>query len=161
MVVGTVCAKGQTMSSAGRVLIGQVGRDEGIYAARPSVLGNPFTLDEMSREECIEEYRRHLETAMGAQSSPLRRAVEGLARRVAAGETVVLLCYCSGKACHLEVLRETIERRASLVESLRERAPLPTEVLVSALQDPVAPPSGALLKAEPVVIPHGTSNTDE
>ena len=69
-----------------------------VYIGRPSKWGNPFVIGkDGTRKEVIQKYREWL-----SQHPELIEA----ARRELAGKDLV--CYCAPKACHGDVLIETM-----------------------------------------------------
>lgn len=80
-----------------------------VNIARPSILGNPFFMqDESQREVVIEKYRGWLRSQF-KQRTQVRAAIEQLAARVKAGEHIALQCWCAPCACHGDVLIEAIK----------------------------------------------------
>lgn len=89
------------------VYIGRAVPENGLEA---SALGNPFTLEQYSREEAIKKYRRWLWDKIKAEDAPVLAALSAL------DEDSVLACWCKPKACHGDVVLATWE-------SLRENRP--------------------------------------
>jgi hypothetical protein len=88
------------------------------YIGRGSVFGNPYPVT-MGRDQCIEKFREHLDLCLKqAKEHPLRAAMRELARRVLAGETVYLGCFCKPKACHGDIIKQYVE--GALRAKLRE-----------------------------------------
>lgn len=66
-----------------------------VYVGRPSMWGNPFTVEAHGREQCIALYRQWV---MDPEQATLRE----VARRTLAGRDLV--CWCAPAACHGEIL---------------------------------------------------------
>ena len=82
---------------------------QGEYVGRPSVLGNPFKLTrESEREEVIDKYRQWLKERIRECDSDI---IAELSRLKAIADTgdLVLICWCSPKRCHAEVIKEMLE----------------------------------------------------
>jgi hypothetical protein len=80
---------------------------QGVYIGRPSVLGNPFSVQQYGREQCIEKYRAWLKSEYakhGKVYAEIQRLVE-----IAEQGDLVLVCWCSPEPCHGEVLKRVIE----------------------------------------------------
>ena len=83
----------------------------GVYVGRPSSLGNPFKLEsESERAVVIARYRKWLN-----EQPVTSRAKKELTRLI--GEykktgRLTLICWCSPKACHADVIAEAIMRGA-------------------------------------------------
>ncbi|MFA5347055.1 MAG: DUF4326 domain-containing protein [Methanoregula sp.] len=70
-----------------------------VYIGRPSPFGNPFSIGkDGSREEVIEKYRQWL------QDQP--RLVKIMKRELKGKD---LVCFCSPKPCHGDVIKEVVE----------------------------------------------------
>ena len=94
----------------GEIRIGNRNRgDEGIFVGRPSIFGNEFRADELTRALALELYRNKIDRALQENTGALARAVNQLASRVASGEDLVLVCFCAPlKSCHAEVIRDAV-----------------------------------------------------
>jgi hypothetical protein len=69
-----------------------------VYIGRPSKWGNPFAMrSELDRERVIEQYEEHL------MNSP------HLINQISELKGKDLVCWCSPKACHGDVLKKIIE----------------------------------------------------
>lgn len=84
----------------------------GDYIGRPSVLGNPYPVDErnpqFTRQKVIGYYRDWLKGRLAgrheATLAELRRLVDW-----ATNNDLNLICWCAPLACHGDVLKECIE----------------------------------------------------
>lgn len=74
-------------------------------------LGNPFILsdwrDDKERDRVIEQYKSKLDEDW-THDGPMRRSIQALAARVAAGEHLALRCWCAPRRCHVEIVRDRI-----------------------------------------------------
>lgn len=90
-------------------------RVSGVSIMRPSPLGNPYShlanahgaQAVATREVAIAAYRRWLARAL-RQDGPVWREVQRL-RQLAASGDVVLLCCCTPRPCHGDVLKALLE----------------------------------------------------
>lgn len=71
---------------------------DAVYVGRPTIYGNPYTIEEFGREKCIALYRDY---ALGMmQHKPIfRDAVIDLRGKD-------LVCWCAPEACHADILLE-------------------------------------------------------
>jgi hypothetical protein len=84
--------------------------DKGINVMRPSLLGNPFVIGTHgTREQVIEKYRCWLRDQYRYKTK-VYNALMVLVERVSNGEDIVLVCCCSPKPCHAEVIKDAIFR---------------------------------------------------
>lgn len=89
------CRKGGTPIRSGEIPID---------ISRTSIFGNPFPLEkESDRDNVIELYRLYLHEQRKANTE-VWKAVKEIARRVRNGENIALVCWCSPKACHGDVI---------------------------------------------------------
>lgn len=81
-----------------------------IYIGRGSPLGNPYSIEIVgpSRAEVIELYRVWLEEKIQAENEPVCDALNEIAHLYATGHDVNLVCFCSPRACHGEVIVATL-----------------------------------------------------
>jgi hypothetical protein len=82
--------------------------DEGIYVGRPTALGNPFTVKEFGKGNCINKYEERLWACM-ATDNPVRRGIVALTDRYVADGALTLACWCAPAPCHAEVIARMIE----------------------------------------------------
>lgn len=80
------------------------------------VLGNPYVLkdhrDDRQRADVISRYRAKYEADI-ARQGPMARATEQLAERLRRGERLILMCWCSPRPCHGDLI---LNRIAQLFE---------------------------------------------
>lgn len=75
---------------------------------RASILGNPFPMKkENQRGSVIAYFRQYLEQSRLSRAKEWRE-IERLAQRVADGEKLALMCWCSPKPCHGDIIRNAI-----------------------------------------------------
>lgn len=79
-----------------------IGREVPEFGLPASALGNPFTLEEYSRDEAVEKYREWLVTALAATDAASKNIQDAL---MAINEDSVLVCWCAPQACHGDVVR--------------------------------------------------------
>ena len=70
---------------------------DAIYVGRPSLFGNPFTVEEHGHGTAIERYREWI-------MLPEQAHIREKARDVLRGQN--LLCWCAPKPCHADILLE-------------------------------------------------------
>jgi len=81
----------------------------GIYVGRPSPLGNPFAMQgEATRAQVIRDYEDWLAEQLLDPSSPAHREIHRLAA-LARKQDICLVCFCTPKACHADIIKRTIE----------------------------------------------------
>ena len=83
------------------------GAGAGVYVGRPSVLGNPYRVEDGGRERAVRWYRDWLRAAWkrGRQE---KTELLRLARLYKAHGTLTLVCWCAPQACHAEVIQEAV-----------------------------------------------------
>ena len=75
-----------------------------------SILGNPFVIGEHgTREEVIVKYEEHLDREMSDPSSDISVLIHDLANKSYNGNQINLRCVCKPKACHGDVIKNTID----------------------------------------------------
>jgi hypothetical protein len=93
----------------------------GTYIGRPSVLGNPFThkfggtqarFIVASREDAVKRYNIYIREAYRDNSS-VRDAINYLVKQYLLSGELTLICWCSPKACHGDVLAKLIQEIAA------------------------------------------------
>ena len=96
-----------------QVVNGYTSGFDGFYIGRPgkgktSVLGNPFSLSNYSREDSIEKYRQWLWEHLQDSESPQYLEIKKLATKYKQGSDLTLVCFCKPKACHGDVVKSAI-----------------------------------------------------
>jgi hypothetical protein len=80
----------------------------GKYVGRPSALGNPFRVGrDGTREDVIARYRRWLR-AQWRHGGAVRQELERLAAKYQRDGRLTLLCWCTPRLCHADVIREAV-----------------------------------------------------
>lgn len=79
-----------------------------IYIGRGSPLGNPYPVKEYSRETAIALYGPWLKRQLFDKNEAVIDALDDIANRVMAGETVKLLCFCKPLHCHGDVIKKLV-----------------------------------------------------
>ena len=79
----------------------------GVYVGRPTVLGNPYTLEEYTRPDAIARYRIWLRQQWHLHGE-VHAALLQLARRYKERGELTLACWCAPQRCHAEVIREAV-----------------------------------------------------
>lgn len=83
----------------------------GEYVGRPSPLGNPFPLrDEGEREAVVARFRAHLEGRLATGDPAIRAELNRLYGQAVREGTLRLVCWCSPRRCHAEVVAEVLIR---------------------------------------------------
>lgn len=81
----------------------------GEYIGRPSVLGNPFIIGKNgNRNEIVEKYRQYLWYEIQQENRPICNELNRL-KRLSINESINLICWCSPKKCHGDVVKNCIE----------------------------------------------------
>lgn len=87
--------------------------DRTIYIGRPSLLGNPFTIEgKQTRTAVLKNYTRWLEWKIEMGNAEVVAELDRIASLVLddSGLPVKLLCFCAPQACHGDVLKRVIEQ---------------------------------------------------
>ena len=89
--------------------------EDGVYVGRGrgSVLGNPFSVAEHGRQECLARYRAHLDERLADPGSPEAREIDRLVALHLAGRDLALICWCAPRPCHGEIIRDFVLARAA------------------------------------------------
>ena len=82
-------------------------KGEGVYIGRPSVLGNPFSVEQYGRERCIELYRGWLK-AEYAKRGAVYAEIQRLVALAMQGD-LVLVCWCAPEPCHGDIVKRVVE----------------------------------------------------
>jgi hypothetical protein len=89
-----------------------------VYIGRGSALGNPFRIsDTLSRDDVIRMYTAWLLPRLRRSSKNYDATAHGAMRRILkshrSGNQINLVCFCAPQACHGDVIKRLIERKAS------------------------------------------------
>lgn len=109
-ITGSVRLGNKRTGAAAKPVSGETVID--IDRANP-ILGNPFVLknhrDDAQRAEVIRLYKDKYEADIAGRGA-MAIATEKLAARVRAGEKLILMCWCSPKPCHGNLIVDEINR---------------------------------------------------
>ena len=91
--------------------------DNIIYIGRPSVLGNPFSHLEgtkaqykvQSRDEAVDKYEDWLRSKLNIDKNLTKEMLN--LYKIAKGGDLNLVCWCSPKRCHGDVIKKIIEEK--------------------------------------------------
>lgn len=78
-----------------------------VYIGRPSKWGNPFTVEEYGRAECIRKYEEWVKTQPELMNS--LHELEGK----------ILGCWCKPASCHGDVLLRLIKEQQTSKEGIK------------------------------------------
>ena len=91
---------------------------EDIYIGRGSVLGNPFTHKDVSetkaqyqcasRDEAINNYESYLKEMINRKDKKICDELNRIFKKALLGN-VNLVCFCSPKSCHGDIIKKFIE----------------------------------------------------
>lgn len=82
--------------------------DIGEYVGRPSVLGNPFVINDVyNRKQVIEKYEEWLREKINVDNV-VRNELKRLKEIYEIKGELILVCSCSPKSCHAEVIKKAI-----------------------------------------------------
>lgn len=91
-----------------------------VYIGRGSVFGNPYShlpskfkdiIHCGTREEAIDKYREYFDdiiNSCGCANKEFKKKIRKMVVDLKMGEKVYLVCYCSPKPCHGDVIRDYI-----------------------------------------------------
>lgn len=90
-----------------------------IYVGRGSILGNPYTSIQhgetkaefvcATREEAISNYSSYLRQKIGNKDKEICDELNRIWKIAKSGQQVNLVCYCTPKACHANIIKKTLE----------------------------------------------------
>lgn len=84
----------------------------GRSSTNPSPLGNPFIINAVrTREEACGEYEEYLMKEMNQGNPVIIKELNRIATYVVEGHDVLLRCYCKGKQCHGDFLKQLIDEQ--------------------------------------------------
>lgn len=85
--------------------------DRHFYIGRPSSLGNPFEINHIvDRDDVIAAYEPWLKRKVANKDPVVIAELERIAGKVldGSGKPVYLVCFCSPKPCHGDVIKKLI-----------------------------------------------------
>jgi hypothetical protein len=95
--------------------------DKGIYVGRPTPLGNPFVLEtEADRPRILEQYEQWLDEQLQDPDSAASKEMQRLAD-LATEQDVKLICSCSPRMCHADVIKQRLEGKLGKSKTSIER----------------------------------------
>lgn len=98
-----------------------IGRENNYLGLKESPLCNPFPiLENCSREESIQKFRKHLWERLKADDRGIQQALTLMQILGEKGETVNLTCWCAPLSCHGDVIKRCLKWQA--LERLKNRA---------------------------------------
>ena len=80
-----------------------------VYIGRGTLFGNPFPISASADREKVIALHHAWLNKQRIQRTPHWLAVEGLAKAVAKGDKLALICHCAPLACHGDTLVKAIE----------------------------------------------------
>lgn len=84
-------------------------KGEGVYVGRPSTLGNPFRITKtQTREMAVDRYAIWLIDAIKFEDPVILYELEHLFAPLLRNEPTILICWCSPKLCHADVLKRVL-----------------------------------------------------
>lgn len=98
-----------------------------IYIGRGSILGNPFTHLNLqntkaefhceSRDEAIKNYEDYINDKIKNNDLKICKEIDRLCE-IAKEKDINLVCFCSPKKCHGDIIKKIIEKRIFNLENL-------------------------------------------
>lgn len=86
---------------------------DGEYVGRPSVLGNPFVMkSESDRLSVIEQYEKWITEKLENDEKTIKEFNRLLEKYKSDGK-LTLLCWCSPKKCHADVIKKILMEKIS------------------------------------------------
>jgi len=74
-------------------------------------LGNPFFMEEESqRNQVCDQFEEKLNRDL-AQKGHMSKKIDELAKRLLAGENLILMCWCTPKRCHTHSIEKAVLAR--------------------------------------------------
>jgi hypothetical protein len=96
-----------------KIRVARKGQAQGVYVGRPTLLGNPFRLEnEVQRDQVVNQYATWLQHQIRRGNPEVIRALEELYRTLKLRGNITLLCFCAPRRCHGEIIAEHLKRRA-------------------------------------------------
>jgi hypothetical protein len=84
-------------------------KGDGYYVGRPSALGNPFHMrGEWQRSNVIGRYKLWLERQIRVPKSRACCELMNLVNQYKCGKSITLICWCSPKPCHADIIKSKI-----------------------------------------------------
>jgi len=84
-------------------------KGKGFYVGRPSPLSNPFIItDTQSRDFCIKSYSHMIKNSILNSDFNIISALSNLYSYLIKYGELNLICYCSPKPCHAEIIKKIL-----------------------------------------------------
>jgi hypothetical protein len=84
-------------------------KQKGYYVGRPTVLGNPFPINEdFTREESLQRYSEWLIDAIQTRNPIIIAELHKMEHMLLENHKLDLVCWCAPKACHAELLKKVL-----------------------------------------------------
>jgi hypothetical protein len=84
-------------------------KQDGYYIGRPTVLGNPFKINnDISREESISRYAEWLINAILKRKKIIVNELQKMEHILQEKGKLNLVCWCSPKMCHADLIRQIL-----------------------------------------------------
>lgn len=82
---------------------------EGFYVGRPSPLSNPFIIaGDQTREIVIKQYGNYLINTIKENDVHIITALQNIESYLIDNGKCNLICYCSPKLCHAEIIKQVL-----------------------------------------------------
>ena len=82
---------------------------EGFYVGRPSPLANPFKIEgDQTREIVLQRYGAMLKSAITKRDAQIITALHNIEAYLQEHGKCNLICYCSPKPCHADIIRQVL-----------------------------------------------------
>jgi len=82
--------------------------NDAIYVGRPSPLGNPFTAAEDGRDAAIARFKDWLNLQWSSNNRRVCDEIIRLKTLLIKEESIKLMCWCSPKPCHADVIAKAV-----------------------------------------------------
>ena len=84
-------------------------KQEGYYVGRPTVLGNPFKIDEhTTREISIQRYAEWLKSKIKSRNSTIIQHLHIMEKILQEEGKLNLVCWCAPKMCHADLIKQVL-----------------------------------------------------
>lgn len=88
------------------------------YIARPSVLGNPYEVDQYGRQKAIELYIDYILDKIAQKDQSICDALNEIYKIEKSGQNVNLKCWCKPLNCHGDVIKKIIELKIKFPKAI-------------------------------------------
>ncbi len=84
-------------------------KGKGVYVGRPSILSNPFRITKtQSRPIAVDRYAIWLKDVIKNKDPKVLYELEYLSSPFMRNEDLTLICWCSPKLCHAEIIKQVL-----------------------------------------------------